>query len=68
MKTVTIPQKLSEWAERLGSQRALAKELGVGEPYLSDVIHGRRDPGPKILKALGLERVVSYRATKRHST
>ena len=65
MKTVTIPQKLSEWAERLGSQRALAKELGVSEPYLSDVIRGRREPGPKLLKARGLERVVDYRAVKK---
>lgn len=65
MKSVTIPQKLSEWAKRLGSQRALAKELGVSEPYLSDVINGRRDPGPKILKALGLERIVDYRTVKK---
>lgn len=64
---MTIPQKLRQWAERLGSQRALAKHLGVSEPYLSDVIHGRRDPGPKLLKALGLDRVVSYQPAKRGS-
>lgn len=38
-----------------------AKELGVSPQYLSDVLHRRRDPGPLILQAIGLERVVTYR-------
>ena len=64
MKHTTIPQKLRQWAKQRGSQRTLARELGVSEAYLSDVINGRRDPGRKLLKALGLERVVDYRPTK----
>ena len=40
MKSISIPEKLAQWATRLGSQTALAKELGISGAYLSDVIHG----------------------------
>lgn len=43
-----------------GSQVALAQEMGVSPTYLGDVIHGRKEPGKKILDALGLKRVVTY--------
>ena len=43
------------------SQRELADELGVTEGYISHVLQGRRTFGPKLLTALGLERVVTYR-------
>lgn len=33
--------------------RALAKQLGVSQGYMSDVLSGKRAPGPKILAALG---------------
>jgi transcriptional regulator with XRE-family HTH domain len=35
----------------------LAVELGISKQYLGDVLRGRRDPGPPILKALGIKRV-----------
>jgi hypothetical protein len=34
---------------RLGSQTALAKEIGMNAMYLSDIIRGQRQPGPKLL-------------------
>jgi transcriptional regulator with XRE-family HTH domain len=43
------------------TQSAVAKELGIMPSYLSDVLKGRREPGPQVLDALGLERVISYR-------
>lgn len=46
------------------TQAALAEELGVSEAHLSDLLTGRRAIGPTVLKALGLERVVVFRATK----
>lgn len=46
------------------SQKSLANELGVSEAYLSDVINGRRDAGDKLLKPLGIERVVTYKRRK----
>lgn len=44
-----------------GSQKAYAKRVGLSESYLSDVLNKRRDISPRILKHLGLERVVYYR-------
>ena len=47
------------------TQRDLAAEIGVNESYLSRVMNERDDPGPVILKFLGLEKIGSinqYRA------
>ena len=46
--------------DRAGSLTALAKDVGVSLSYLSDVCNGRRDPGPVILKYLGLRKRVTY--------
>jgi DNA-binding transcriptional regulator YdaS (Cro superfamily) len=43
------------------SQAAWARSHNLSPAYVSDVINGRREPGPAILEALGIERVVSYR-------
>lgn len=48
-------------AARAGSQKALALSLDIDESYLSDVINGRKEPGPGILDPLEIERIVSYR-------
>ena len=47
-----------------GAQAALAKELGVSQAYISDVLAGHRNPGPTILKSLGLTKVVRYEKEK----
>lgn len=52
---------LSESVTAGGSQRSWCKTHGISPPYLSDVLNGRRDPGPKILDVLGLEPVTLYR-------
>lgn len=44
-----------------GSQKLLADLWGISESYLSDVLTGRRQPGEKICRAMGYERVVMYR-------
>lgn len=44
-----------------GSQKALAKSMGVSNTYLCEVLAGRKEPGEKILVPLGIERVVTYR-------
>lgn len=38
------------------SLRSYATAVGCSAAYLSDVYNGRRDPGPKLLDHLGLER------------
>lgn len=52
--------------ERAGSQTAWAKSHAVSLPYVNDVLQGRREPGAKILDALGLVRVVTYRRKVPH--
>lgn len=40
-----------------GSQRTYASSIGISQPYLGDVLAGRRAAGDKILSALGLRRI-----------
>jgi transcriptional regulator with XRE-family HTH domain len=47
------------------TQSELASELGISVSYLSDILNDRRDPGPRVLEALGVEKVVSYRKKSR---
>jgi transcriptional regulator with XRE-family HTH domain len=42
------------------TQTDLARDLGVSIGYLNDIIRNRREPGPKVLKALKLKRRVIY--------
>lgn len=53
--------RLNKRVEEAGSQSAFAQEHAISKPYISDVITGRRDPGKKVLEALGLELVPMYR-------
>lgn len=40
--------------KRLGSQAAFARAWGMSPTYVSEVVSGSRDPGPKILTAFRL--------------
>jgi hypothetical protein len=44
-----------------GSQIAFAQQHHISQQYISDVLSNRRKPGQKILDALGVEQVVTYR-------
>lgn len=48
--------------EVAGNQARWCMENQVSTAYLSDVLNGRREPGKKILDALGLEAVTFYRS------
>lgn len=52
--------KLRRFLGSFASQKEAAASMGVAPSYLSDVARGRREPGEKILAALGLKRVVQY--------
>lgn len=47
-----------------GGQSAWAGRYGLSPQYVSDVLNTRRDPGPKILAALGFVRRISYHRSK----
>lgn len=55
-----IIKMLRAYCATQGSQVAAAARLGVSVQHVNDILHGHRKPGPKILKALGLKKVVSY--------
>ncbi len=59
-----VVQRLKGECARVGSQRAWAKQAGVSEAYISDVLAGRREPGEAILTVLGLTRQVVYVETE----
>ncbi len=44
-----------------GSQQAWASKSGLSIGYVCNTLKGRRKPGAKLLAALGIERVVTYR-------
>lgn len=51
---------LKRETDKAGSQKAYAAAIGVSAQYLSEVLAGTRAPGEKILKALGLRKIVVY--------
>jgi hypothetical protein len=55
---------LEQKVRTFGSQKALAEYCGVGQAYLSDVMRGNREPGVKIVAALGFQKVVTYEPLK----
>jgi DNA-binding transcriptional regulator YdaS (Cro superfamily) len=60
---MTLQDLLNELGEIIAqfpSQKTAAKKLGVSPQYLNDVVQKRREPGPKLLKAMKLRRVESY--------
>lgn len=40
-----------------GSLRAFARQHGISAAYVSDVMNWKREPGPKVLGALGLKQL-----------
>lgn len=63
-----VRKRLAQACQNSGSQALWAKDNGLSTAYVNDVLHGRREPGGKLLAALGLERVVLYREQHRRET
>lgn len=60
MKQDDVIDRLRAAIAKAGSQAAFAEMYGLSAAYVNDVINGRREPGPAILEALGVEKVVTY--------
>jgi transcriptional regulator with XRE-family HTH domain len=62
-KLLTREKLISRMRKRQGrrTQKAFAVELGISEPYLSDIYAGKRDPGVKVLSKLGLASLTAYK-------
>jgi DNA-binding phage protein len=57
---VDIYAELNAAIARPGGQAALAAEARVTRQHVNRVVNGTSPPGPKLLRALGLRRVVRY--------
>jgi DNA-binding transcriptional regulator YdaS (Cro superfamily) len=55
-----VVRELRRRCEAAGGQSAWAAEAGVASQYVSDVVRGRREPGPRIIAGLGLRREVRF--------
>jgi hypothetical protein len=51
---------LTEACADAGGQKVWGEHHGISPSHVCDVLNARRDPGPAILQALGLERAVRY--------
>lgn len=60
-----IAALLDKAAKRHGTMRAFAKKAGLSESFLSLVKSGERDPGQRLVHALGLEAVYISRKRTR---
>jgi len=54
-------RELKSVVKEAGTQMDAARELGISEQYLGDLLKGRRGPGDKLLETMRLERIVTYR-------
>jgi len=51
-----------------GLQAAFAQDNGLSAAYVNDVLRCRREPGKKILDAVGIERITVYRLKRGDGT
>lgn len=64
MKTDAVRKLLKKACTDAGSARQWAISHAIAPGYVTDVLAGRCEPGDKILGALGLQRIVDYRAAE----
>lgn len=64
MKYDQVVEMLRREVSRAGAQSRWAESHGMSQSYVANVLRGRNEPGPLVLEALGLERVVTYRRIK----
>ncbi len=57
MTASEVRDLLRKACDRAGGIRAWARERELSAAYVSDVLLGRREPGPSICEAFGLEAV-----------
>ncbi len=55
-----VVEELRLLANSMSSEKALAEIIGVSPAYLNDILSGRRNPGPAVLKFLKLEKRTIY--------
>jgi plasmid maintenance system antidote protein VapI len=59
-KQKTPLEALRAKIKALGSQSAVARELGITRAYMSDIVRGRRGISPRIANSLGFKKRVVF--------
>lgn len=57
-------EELKRRVQAMGSQNAVAAELGITPAYLSDILSGRRDLSENVLTKLGFVKISLHVHTK----
>jgi DNA-binding transcriptional regulator YdaS (Cro superfamily) len=65
LDSMDVFARLRAACERAGGQGAWAERHGMSAAYVSEVLNAKREPGPGILRALGLQRVVKFAEVRR---
>lgn len=55
-----VVERLENLVREMGSQKLVAEYYRVSQQHLNDVLAGRREPGTKLIRAMGLIRRVVY--------
>jgi hypothetical protein len=64
--TAEVRALLAAATSAAASQAAWARGQGISAGYVCDVLRGRKEPGPKILKALGLQAAYVAKGESNH--
>lgn len=56
-----VKERLIAAVAAAAGQRSFATKHGFSFAYINDVVRGRRDLSERILAAIGVERVITYR-------
>jgi len=59
-----VVEELRLLADSMSTHKALADRIGISAAYLSDVLHGRREPGPAICRFLKLAPETIYKEAR----
>ncbi len=61
---VMLQNALKDAVRKAGSQKAFADSIGLSASYISDVLNFRREPGERLMDAVGWARSISYYKVK----
>lgn len=61
MDATDVLELVKRGVEGAGSQKDFATAHGMSQGFLHDVLNGRRDLSDKVLEAVGVERIITYR-------
>lgn len=62
MSVELMKRRLRRRIEERGTQLAFSLAAGVSQAHVSEVLNDKARPSEKLLEAIGLEEVVSYKA------